>query len=282
MYLPRCGRPRAGWRSRRTLARARHPGETTGLERRSWGRRRPMFLKALQARNRAFLEAAVVLHQAGRVPAGAYLLDLDTMTENAQLMSAEAGRLGLDVLAMTKQIGRNPPALNALRAGGIDRFVAVDMACARPIHAHGHRLAHLGHLCQIPRHEAAEAAAMRPDYWTVFNEEKAAEAARGGGRPRPRAGADRPHPGARRYLLFRARRGLRRRGRGGRGGRAGPYAGRALRGAHHLPRPALRRRLGRSLPDAQSHHPARGRVAACAGKAGRTSSSTRRALRPRA
>ena len=140
-----------------------------------------MFLKALQARNRAFLEAAVVLHQAGRVPAGAYLLDLDTMTENAQLMSAEAGRLGLDVLAMTKQIGRNPPALDALKAGGIDRFVAVDMACARPIHAHGHRLAHLGHLCQIPRHEAAEAAAMRPDYWTVFNEEKAAEAAQAAG-----------------------------------------------------------------------------------------------------
>ena len=136
-----------------------------------------MFLKALQARNRAFLEAAVALHRAGRVPAGAYLLDLDTMTENARAMSAEAARLGLDVLAMTKQIGRNPPALDALKAGGIDRFVAVDMTCARPIHANGHRLAHIGHLGQIPRHEAAEAAAMRADYWTVFNEEKAAEAA---------------------------------------------------------------------------------------------------------
>ena len=137
-----------------------------------------MFLKALQARNRAFLEAAVALHQAGRVPAGAYLLDLDAMTENARVMSAEAARLGLDVLAMTKQIGRNPPALDALRAGGIERFVAVDMACARPIHGHGHRVAHIGHLTQIPRHEAAEAAAMRADYWTVFNEEKASEAAR--------------------------------------------------------------------------------------------------------
>ena len=136
-----------------------------------------MFLDALKARNRAFLEAAVTLHRAGRVPAGAYLLDLDTMTENARLMSAEASRLGLDVLAMTKQIGRNPPALDALKAGGIDRFVAVDMACARPIHANGHGLAHIGHLGQIPRHEAAEAAAMRADYWTVFNEEKAAEAA---------------------------------------------------------------------------------------------------------
>ena len=137
-----------------------------------------MFLKALQARNRVFLEAAVALHRAGHVPAGAYLLDLDTMTENARLMNAEAARLGLDVLAMTKQIGRNPPALDALKAGGIDRFVAVDMACARPIHASGHGLAHIGHLGQIPRHDAAEAAAMRADYWTVFNEQKAAEAAR--------------------------------------------------------------------------------------------------------
>ena len=137
-----------------------------------------MFLKALQARNRAFLEAVIALHQAGRVPAGAYLLDLDTITENARLMSAEAARLGLDVLAMTKQIGRNPPALDALKAGGVGRFVAVDMACARPIHANGHRVAHIGHLAQIPRHEAAEAAAMRADYWTVFNEEKASEAAR--------------------------------------------------------------------------------------------------------
>ena len=111
-------------------------------------------------------------------PPGAYLLDLDAMTGNARLMSTEATRLGLDVLAMTKQIGRNPPALDALRAGGIDRFVAVDMACARPIHANGHRVAHIGHLGQIPRHEAAEAAAMRADYWTVFNEQKAVEAAR--------------------------------------------------------------------------------------------------------
>ena len=140
-----------------------------------------MFLNALRTRNRPFLEAAVALHRAGRVPAGAYLLDLDTMTENARLMSAEAARLGLQVLAMTKQIGRNPPALDALKAGGIESFVAVDMACARPIRSHGHRLGHLGHLCQIPRHEAAEAAAMRPDYWTVFNAEKATEAAQEAG-----------------------------------------------------------------------------------------------------
>jgi predicted amino acid racemase len=136
-----------------------------------------MFLKSLLAKNRPFLEAAIVLHQAGQVPANSYLLDLDTMLANARIMSDEARRLGLAVFAMTKQFGRNPPALDALKEGGIDRFVAVDMACARPIRDHDHQLAHIGHLSQIPRAEAPRAAAMRPEFWTVFTAKKAAEAA---------------------------------------------------------------------------------------------------------
>ncbi len=136
-----------------------------------------MFLRPLLARNRALLEAAVTLHQAGAIPANACVLDLDAIETNARTMAAEAGRLGLSLFAMTKQIGRNPPAMDAIRRGGIDRFVAVDMVCARAITRAGHRLAHLGHLSQVPRHEAAEGAAMRPDFWTVFNEEKAGEAA---------------------------------------------------------------------------------------------------------
>jgi predicted amino acid racemase len=65
-------------------------------------------------------------------------------------------------------------------AGGIDRSVAVDMACARATHNAGLHVGHLGHLTQVPRHEAAAAAErFRPDYWTVFNETKASEAASG-------------------------------------------------------------------------------------------------------
>lgn len=136
-----------------------------------------MFLNALIAKNRAFVEAAVTLHQSGAVPANSYLLDLDTMRANAAALASTAQGLGLTVYAMTKQFGRNPPALDAIRAGGIDRFVAVDMACARPIHRSGHRLGHLGHLSQVPRGEAREGARMRPEIWTVFNAGKAAEAA---------------------------------------------------------------------------------------------------------
>jgi predicted amino acid racemase len=136
-----------------------------------------MFLKSLSTKNRPFLEAAIALHQSGRIPANSYLLDLDTMLANARIMSNEARRLGLAVFAMTKQFGRNPPALDALKEGGIERFVAVDMACARPIRDHDHQVAHIGHLSQIPRAEAPRAAAMRPAFWTVFSAKKAAEAA---------------------------------------------------------------------------------------------------------
>ncbi len=136
-----------------------------------------MFLKPLLERNPQFVQTAVELHQAGRIPANSCVLDLDAIEDNAAGLCREARRLGLTVYAMTKQIGRAPAALTAMTAGGVDGFVAVDMACARPIVRHGHRLGHLGHLVQVPRAEAVEAAGMAAEYWTVFSGNKAAEAA---------------------------------------------------------------------------------------------------------
>ena len=136
-----------------------------------------MFLQPLIHRNPDLVAAAVRLHQDGQIPANSYVLDLDTMRANAAVIAGEARRLGLTVLAMTKQFGRNGPAIAALAEGGIDRFVAVDMPCARAIRDSGHQVAHIGHLSQIARHEAADAARLGAEHWTVFNAEKAAEAA---------------------------------------------------------------------------------------------------------
>ena len=136
-----------------------------------------MFLQPLLRRNPQFVEAAVELHQAGRIPANSCVLDLDAIEVNTAGLCRQARRLGLTVYAMTKQIGRAPGALAAMTAGGVDGYVAVDMACARPIARHGHNLGHLGHLVQVPRAEAAEAAGLEPDYWTIFSPNKAEEAA---------------------------------------------------------------------------------------------------------
>jgi predicted amino acid racemase len=136
-----------------------------------------MFLAPLRRRNPEFLRAAVDLHARGEVPANSYVLDLDAVTENARVMSQEGARHSMKVFAMTKQVGRNPEFCIAVRRGGIEAAVAVDMADARAVQAGGLRLGHLGHLVQVPVGEAAEAADLRPDYWTVFSQAKAAEAA---------------------------------------------------------------------------------------------------------
>ena len=65
-----------------------------------------MFLDVLRRRNPGFIEAAMRLHQEGRLPANAYVLDLDAVEANARLIKTEADRLGLKVFAMTKQVGR--------------------------------------------------------------------------------------------------------------------------------------------------------------------------------
>lgn len=137
-----------------------------------------MFLDVLRRRNPNFIEAAMRLHQEGRLPANSYVIDLDAVEENARALKREADKQGLKIFAMTKQAGRNSGLCRAILRGGITGSVAVDMACARATHRAGMKVAHLGHLQQIARAEAAAAAkAFGPSYWTVFNDEKAQEAA---------------------------------------------------------------------------------------------------------
>ena len=137
-----------------------------------------MFLNVLRRRNPDFVETAMAFHQAGRIPANSYVLDLDAIEQNATLFSIEAGKWGLKTFAMTKQAGRNSGFCNAIKKGGIDRIVAVDITCALSCKRSGTRTGHLGHLVQVPRHESDTAArCVQPDFWTVFSAAKAREAA---------------------------------------------------------------------------------------------------------
>lgn len=136
-----------------------------------------MFLDVLRRRNPAFLDAVVALHRCGELPAGSFAIDLDAVRDNAAAIAAEGQRLGLTVLAMTKQFGRNPDVCAAVLAGGIRDAVAVDLTCATAVHAAGMRVGHIGHLVQVPAHATRAAAALDPSYWTVFNDEKAMAAA---------------------------------------------------------------------------------------------------------
>lgn len=135
-----------------------------------------MFLDLLRRRNPELLAAIAVLHASGELPANTYAIDLDAVSRNASAFVAESARYGLTPFAMTKQIGRNPDVSRALVAAGLTHAVAVDLQCAIAAAAGGLAIGHLGHLVQIPRHEASPAAALAPLYWTVFSETKAREA----------------------------------------------------------------------------------------------------------
>lgn len=141
-----------------------------------------MFLELLRRRNPRLIECAVELHQAGRIPSNAYIIDTDAVELNANCIMDTARKCGMDVLAMTKQVGRNAAFCEAIAKGGIRKAVAVDMHCARAVRRAGLALGHIGHLVQVPRHEADAAAALSPEYWTVFSLDKAREAGAAAGR----------------------------------------------------------------------------------------------------
>lgn len=132
-----------------------------------------MFLYQVLNRNEKLIEAAVKLHQAHKIPANCYLLDVDTIVENTMKMAEICHRKNMKLFPMTKQIGRNPAVMRALKETGADGFVCVDMADARRVHEAGMKIGHLGHLVQVPAGETAAAVEMEPEYWTVFSMEKA-------------------------------------------------------------------------------------------------------------
>jgi predicted amino acid racemase len=136
-----------------------------------------VFLETLLRRRPAFVEAVIGLHHDGRLPANAFVLDLDGVTANARALAREAAKHGLELFAMTKQVGRAPGFCDALRVAGIDAGVAVDMTDARALARAGMTVGNIGHLVQIPCGEASAAASLEPRNWTVFSARKAHEAA---------------------------------------------------------------------------------------------------------
>jgi predicted amino acid racemase len=135
-----------------------------------------MFLELLRRRNPGFLSAITELHTAGKLPVNCFAIDLDAVARNAAAFVKESARLGLTPFAMTKQIGRNPDVSRVLVRSGITHAVGVDLQCAVAAASGGLKVGHIGHLVQIPRHEADVAASLEPLYWTVFTEAKAREA----------------------------------------------------------------------------------------------------------
>lgn len=127
-----------------------------------------MFLDTVLARNPRLVACATELHRSGAIPPDTYVMDLDAISANAALLAEEAGRLGLSLWFVIKQLGRSPALIRAV-ARHIPRSAAIDPPEARALHRAGALAGNLGHLVQIPRRALPEMLAWRPEAVTVYD-----------------------------------------------------------------------------------------------------------------
>lgn len=134
-----------------------------------------MFLKTVMERNQPLVELGIEWQQTGVILPDTYLLDLDTLVENAAQIKQEADQYGVQNFFMLKQLGRNPLAAQALADLGYAGAVCVDFREALTMIANGVPLGNVGHLVQIPRAALKTILLARPQIMTVYTIEKARE-----------------------------------------------------------------------------------------------------------
>ncbi|HNV04746.1 MAG TPA: hypothetical protein PKH64_01360, partial [Petrotogaceae bacterium] len=85
-----------------------------------------MFLEKTIKRNPKLIEAAFELHRSGQISPDTYLIDINTLTANAQKIKKEADKYGVKLYFMTKQLGRNPLIASKISEIGYEGAVTVD------------------------------------------------------------------------------------------------------------------------------------------------------------
>lgn len=128
-----------------------------------------MFLDVVKRRNPQLIDTAITLHQTGQILPNTYVLDLDAIRDNANLMAETARIYGIDLFYMTKQFGRNPLVSKAVEEAGITHSVVVDYQEALTLMASGLKLGNVGHLVQIPNHLLRKIMAYGTKFITVFS-----------------------------------------------------------------------------------------------------------------
>jgi predicted amino acid racemase len=131
-----------------------------------------MFLESTRRRNPALVNAAARLHRAQVIRPNTYVLDADTIAQNARVTAEAALKHGLVANVMTKQYGRNPRVSQLIRDAGLTRFVAVDVDEARMLWQSGLDVAHVGHLVGLAASDVDEVIDHRPAAVTVFDLEQ--------------------------------------------------------------------------------------------------------------
>lgn len=128
-----------------------------------------MFLSQLQKENPELIDYAFKLHSEGKILPDTYVIDLDMISENTKKIVAAAKANQVELLYMTKQLGRNPVIAKTVEDAGIESAVVVDFREAETfMHNHLH-LGNVGHLVQIPQHLMKKILAYGTKYVTLYS-----------------------------------------------------------------------------------------------------------------
>lgn len=131
-----------------------------------------MFLNKLQERNPNLLNAAIEFHQKGLLSPDTYLLDVDTILDNAKLLIEKAKKNNIKLYAMTKQIGRIPFLAKKILELGYSGVVAVDFKEAEIMIENNILLGNVGHLVQTPTKLLEKIIKSNVEIMTVYSYEK--------------------------------------------------------------------------------------------------------------
>lgn len=130
-----------------------------------------MFTDRLKTNNPELIKASLSLFHEGKILPDTYVLDYDAIMENGKQMKKVADENGVKLFYMLKQIGRNPIIAKGLDEIGFDGCVAVDFKEALLMKEYNCKLAHVGHLVQIPTNAIKPLLKAKPQYITVYSYE---------------------------------------------------------------------------------------------------------------
>ncbi len=134
-----------------------------------------MFLNKMIERNSKLIETSFQLHQMGKILPDSYVVDMDTLLENAKLILDEGRKYHIDQYFMLKQLGRNPIIAQELMKLGFKGAVVVDFKEALVMMKHHIPICNVGHLVQMPKQQVQKLVDYGCDYFTVFSMEKVRE-----------------------------------------------------------------------------------------------------------
>lgn len=131
-----------------------------------------MFIEQTLRKNTELVRAAFALHQEEKILPDSYLVDLDSLLENAKKILEAGKQEKIKLFFMLKQLGRNPYIGKKLVELGYEGAVAVDFREAQVLMKAGIPIGNVGHLVQIPDALLSKLVAWGPQVITVYSLDK--------------------------------------------------------------------------------------------------------------